>query len=95
MHIFKLIDVEGDGIKVRIKLFLITTCVITLLSGCAAIKEMKAERDLKRLNNAKASCLEYGFKESTDSFASCIQKEINEIKNRAALESASKEIKKD
>jgi hypothetical protein len=43
------------------------------------------------LNRAKDSCISYGFKESTDSFSHCIQKEINERKNRAAIESAAKE----
>jgi hypothetical protein len=65
---------------------------VILLSGCETLKEMKADYDLKLLERARESCINYGFKESTDSFAHCVQKEINEVKNRAAIESTAKKI---
>ena len=47
---------------------------------------MQADDALKRLNVAQESCIKYGFKKSTDSFAHCVQTEINEIKNRTNVE---------
>jgi uncharacterized protein YceK len=61
---------------------------ITLLSGCAAIDKINAKNKAKLINYAKESCMDYGFKEGTDTFANCMQREINQIKNRSALESA-------
>ena len=66
---------------------------LVALSGCTVIENFNAANKLKLLNHAKKSCIEYGFKESTDSFSSCVQKEINEIKGRHALASAAKKVK--
>lgn len=60
----------------------------SFLTGCAAIKKLEQQEHINLLNYAKSMCLEYGFKESTDSFASCIQTEVNEVKNRSAMNSA-------
>ena len=76
----------------KIKLTFISICVVISLSGCETIRQLKADHDLRLLNRAKESCIKYGFKKSTDSFAHCVQKEINEIKNRAAIESAAKKV---
>tara|TARA_R110002124_G_scaffold129238_1_gene290393 strand:- start:83 stop:325 length:243 start_codon:yes stop_codon:yes gene_type:complete len=76
----------------NIKLTFISIFAVILLSSCETLKEMKADYNLKLLDRAKESCVKYGFKESTDSFAHCVQKEINEFKNRAAIESAAKEV---
>tara|TARA_R110001583_G_scaffold112917_1_gene263046 strand:- start:1611 stop:1859 length:249 start_codon:yes stop_codon:yes gene_type:complete len=71
--------------------YLIKVCVvISFLSGCAAIDNINAQNKAKLLNTAKESCIEYGFKEGTDNFAGCIQKEVNEFKNRKAIEDASR-----
>jgi hypothetical protein len=70
--------------------FLVNLFVATLfLSGCTIIDNIEASNKAKLMNNAKESCIEYGFKEDSDSFATCIQKEINEYKNRRALELSS------
>jgi len=66
---------------------IVTFILLVTLTGCASIAEYQQEQHLKLLESAKYSCLEYGFKESTDGLASCIQTEVNEIKNRAAIES--------
>jgi hypothetical protein len=63
---------------------------ISLLPGCATIENIKAQNKAKLLNTAKQSCIEYGFKEGTDNFAGCIQKEVNEYKNRKAIEDAAR-----
>ncbi|MEP7703509.1 hypothetical protein [Paraglaciecola sp. 25GB23A] len=76
----------------KLKLSFILICAVIALSGCETLKQIKAENDQKLLNLAKESCSKYGFAESTDSFANCVQKEINEIKNRSAIESASKNV---
>ena len=70
--------------------FLVNIFTATIfLSGCTVIDSIEASNKAKLMNNAKESCIEYGFKENTDSFATCIQKEINEYKNRRALELSS------
>ena len=66
---------------------IVTFMFLILLTGCTSIAEFRQEQHVKLLTNAKISCLEYGFKESTYSLASCIQTEVNEIKNRASIES--------
>ena len=71
---------------------IVTFMLLVTLTGCASIAEYQHRQHLKLLENAKYSCLEYGFKESTDSLASCIQTEVNEIKNRAAIESINTNI---
>jgi hypothetical protein len=76
----------------NIKLVLIAFFAVVSLSSCETIQQIKAENDQRLLNRAKDSCISYGFKESSDSFSYCIQKEINERKNRAAIESAAKEV---
>lgn len=63
--------------------------VFVFLSGCTVIADLQAKNKEKLFNQAKESCLEYGFKLETDAFAGCIQKEVNEIKNRKAIEDAS------
>jgi hypothetical protein len=72
----------------NIKLASITVFTVVLLSGCETLKEMKSDYNQKLLNRAKDTCITYGFKEGTDSFSHCIQKEINEYKNRDAIKSA-------
>jgi len=70
------------------------SCVllILLLSSCTVIDDWNAmieaqrkAKELTLLQSAKGACEKYGFKPGTDSFAQCIQTEINEIKTRETI----------
>lgn len=75
------------------KQLMLTVFVTTVLAGCGTINQLNDDYKLRMLNRAKTSCINYGFKQSTDSFAHCVQTEINEAKKRAAIEDAAKAVK--
>ena len=52
-----------------------------LVFGCASTEE----KEKALFDASRTACEKYGFKPSTDSFAQCIQTEINNIKNREAI----------
>jgi len=74
----------------KVILSAIAIFTVIAISGCESLYELKAKHDLAMINEAKKSCVEYGFVEGTDSFANCVQKEINENRNRETLENSSK-----
>ncbi|WP_413699384.1 hypothetical protein ACLKMH_18185 [Psychromonas sp. KJ10-10] len=76
----------------KIYRYILAMIIVLLLSGCETLEQYKAEHDLKVLNEVRASCLTYGFKESTDAFATCVQTEINEIKNRDTIEATDRRV---
>jgi hypothetical protein len=76
----------------RIYFLLATTA---LLSGCAAIDSVNTfidERNKKeedaRFATATVACKRYGFSEGSPQFPACLQTEVNNIKNREAIEAA-------
>lgn len=80
---------------------LLIAVALVLLNGCAAydsVKEMVRERDRKeeaaRVESAKLACEKYGFRVGTDSYAQCLQTEVNQIKNREAIALAAEEAGK-
>jgi len=70
----------------KYSLLINSVVVATLLSGCSTIKDINAYNKAKMMDDAKASCHEYGFKEGSDKFAACLQTEVNEYKKRKILE---------
>lgn len=69
--------------------------VCGLLQGCSTVQNINAILDERRLaeeqaqlDSARESCTRYGFTLGTDSFAQCVQTEINEIEDRAAISAA-------
>lgn len=63
-----------------------------MLAGCATIDSVNKyidDRDRKaedaRFATATVACKRYGFLEGTDTFATCLQTEVNSIKTREAL----------
>jgi hypothetical protein len=60
-----------------------------LASGCAdvqgAYKSYKDKKEMAYVDDAKQSCLRYGFKVNTDSFAQCVNTNANAAKDRDAL----------
>ena len=68
-------------------------CGVISFSGCSVIENIEAANNEKLLNKAKKSCLGYGFRESTDNFSSCVQKEVNETKGRHAIATAASKVK--
>jgi antirestriction protein ArdC len=78
----------------RIKML---TCVVPLVSGCAAydslnamVEEQRRKEEEARFAAAKVACEKYGFRPSTDAHAQCLQTEVNQIKNREAIAAAAK-----
>jgi len=74
----------------KIKFIITSFLFFVTLAGCETLQDMKANYELGLMDSAKKACAEFGFKESTDSFANCVQKEINEEKNRDALQDAAR-----
>jgi PBP1b-binding outer membrane lipoprotein LpoB len=68
-----------------------------MISGCSNVtefvNEVNAKQQQQRIELAKSSCKDYGFSENSDSFATCIQNEVNQIKNREAISHASSQLK--
>jgi PBP1b-binding outer membrane lipoprotein LpoB len=68
-----------------------------MISGCSNVTEfvheVNAKHQQQRMAVAKSSCKEYGFIENSDSFATCIQNEVNQIKNREAMSQASFQLR--
>jgi hypothetical protein len=68
---------------------------IVLLQGCSAVQsidnmleERRLAQEQARLDSARRSCSNYGFTAGTDSFAQCMQTEVNKIKDREAIAAA-------
>ena len=51
----------------------------------AIIEAERKAKELALLRSAKTACGDYGFKLGTDSFAQCVQTEVNEIKTRETI----------
>lgn len=60
-----------------------------LMSGCGnvqgAYKSYKDNEELAYINDAKQSCLRYGFKFETDAFSQCVNTNVNAAKDRDAI----------
>ncbi len=76
------------------RLFVLASAVL-VLAGCAAVDHLNAyleqserEADEARIAKASSACNRYGFTAGTDAYASCIQTEVNNIKNREAISAA-------
>lgn len=72
--------------------FCIFVIFTSALAGCAAVDSVnayleKAEREAGEalLAQSSSACKKYGFTVGTDAFASCVQTEVNNIKNRDAI----------
>jgi hypothetical protein len=63
-----------------------------LLTSCAAVDALNAQmladqqaREAAFIESVKRTCEKYGFRPSTDTFAQCMQTEVNNIKTREAM----------
>lgn len=72
--------------------------LIATLTACAAVdayKDYKADSERKadesRISIANTSCQKFGFKQGTDSYAACLQNEVNAMLNRDAIQKAARE----
>ena len=66
----------------------VVLATFVLASGCAvqeAYKGYKDNEEMAYVNDAKQSCIRYGFKIDTDSFAQCVNTNANAAKDRDAL----------
>ena len=70
------------------------------LSGCGSVdavrtfaSERSEAREAARFEKARVLCERYGFKSQTELFAQCLQAEVNQIKNREAMEQQSEETR--
>jgi hypothetical protein len=68
---------------------------VSALGGCAAydsintmMEESARKREEARFSTAKMACDKYGFRAGTDTYAQCLQSEVNQIKNREAIAEA-------
>lgn len=59
---------------------------IANLSGCALIKERQEAREQAYFTKAQEACKRYGFVEKTDTFAQCMQNDVNTMKARDAAD---------
>ena len=66
--------------------------LLPLLASCAEVDPMNAKvaadratKEAALFESIRGECAKYGFNPGTDSFAQCMQTEINNVKNRAAI----------
>ena len=65
----------------NIKLQLAACISIAALSGCTSVEE----HNKNILDMAKISCINYGFVASTQSYLTCVQREVNAVKQTEAI----------
>ena len=70
------------------------------LSACGAVDtvrskaaEIREEKEAQRFEVARSLCSRYGFKPETEAFSQCLQTEVNQIKNREAIEAQTRETR--
>ena len=71
---------------------IVLTLLVVSLSGCGLGNVIKERREAKAqayINSAQELCKQYGFVEKTDSFAQCMQNEVNAAKARDAAKGQS------